>query len=279
MLRSIFTFLMLCISMASYAQIKLPALSPAVEISQKIGLTTASLSYARPSLRGRDIFGEDGILVFDQKWRTGANATTKITFSNDIEINGKALLKGAYALLSTPQKSSWTFHFYSYEKRSYTYFLEKGPFLNITVPIQQMSYSLETLSLHFEALNLSDANLVLQWANYKVEVPIRLDEHEAILANIDKVLQGPTPFNYFQAALYLHETQTDLPLALSYIQKVTQDDAALFFQVYREALILKDLNRKKEAVEAAKRAKELSRKAGNKDIMRLSQRMIDDLSE
>lgn len=279
MLKSIFSALMLCISLASYAQIKLPAMSPAAEVSQNIGLTTATLSYSRPSLHGRSLFGEKGILVLGQKWRTGANAVTQIAFSKDVDINGQRLAKGSYALFSTPEKSTWTFHFYPYKKLPYTQFLAKTPLLEIEVPLQQLSYSLETLSLHFEALTLNEANLVLQWGKYKAELPIRVQEHQAILANIDKVLQGPTAFNYFQAALYLHETQTDLPLALSYIQKVTQREDALFFQVYREALILKDLNRTQEAVEAAKRAKLLSQQAGNADLVRLSQRIIDEFLE
>ena len=191
MLKIIFTTLMLSISLLSFAQIKIPDLSPSVEIKQKIGLTTATLSYSRPSLRGRALFGEKGILSLGKKWRTGANATTKIEFTNDIEINGKMLPKGTYALLSTPQETSWTFHFYPYEKGAFTIFLEKEAQLEITVPIQKLSYPLETLSLHFEALGLNTANFVLQWANYKVEIPIRLNEHESILANIDRVLAGP----------------------------------------------------------------------------------------
>ncbi len=271
--------MLLFLGISGYAQIKLPALSPKVEISQKIGLTTAILSYSRPSLRGRELFGDDGILVFGEKWRTGANATTKIEFSNDIVMNGQSLPKGTYALLSTPQKTSWTFHFYPYQPLSYTNFLVKQPMFEIKVPIQRLDYAMETLSLHFEAIDLSGANLVLQWANYKVEVPITLAEHNAILAHIDTVLKGPSDFDYFQAALYLHETQTDLPLALSYIRKVTKSDNALFFQVYREALILKDLNRNQEAVTAAKRSKKLSQNAGNNDLVRLSQRIIDNLSD
>ena len=150
MLKIIFKFLMLSICMTTYAQIKLPALSPSVEISQRIGLTTATLSYSRPSLRGRDLFGENGILVLGEKWRTGANATTEVRFNKDIEINGQALSKGAYALLTTPKETSWVFHFYQYEKGPYTKFLDEEPILEITVPIQQLNYSLETFSLHFD---------------------------------------------------------------------------------------------------------------------------------
>ena len=277
MLKVTLNVLMLCIGWVSYAQIKLPDLSPAVEISQKIGLTTATLSYSRPSLRGRDLFGEDGVLIVGEKWRTGANATTKFEISGDIEIGGQELPKGSYALLTTPSESIWTFHFYAYEKLFHTAFLERKPVLEITVPSQYIDYYLETFSLHFESMDLNSATLVLQWGNYKVEVPVKIDEHKAIMANIEMVLQGPSDFNYFQAALYLHETQTDLPLALSYIQKVTQSESALFFQVYREALILKDLNRNDEAIEVARRAKELALKSGNADVVRLSQKIVDEL--
>jgi len=278
MLKIILTSLILVLSFGTSAQINIPSLSPSVDISQKIGLTKATLSYSRPSLRGRELFGEEGILTLNEKWRTGANATSKIEFSSDIKISGKQLLKGAYALLSTPNEKSWTFHFYSYEKLPYTNFLEKNAVLEVTVPIQKVNYSLETLSIHFESIGLNSANFVLQWGDCKVELPIILNEHESILNNIEKVLTGPSNFNYFQGALYLHETQTDLPLALAYIRKVTQDDSALFFQVYREALILKDLGRDKEAVKTAKRSLKLSKKAGNDDLARLSQQIINKLS-
>ncbi len=279
MLKIVFSTLIVSFSLVTTAQINLPALSPSVEISQKIGLTTASLSYSRPSLRERQLFGKDGILVLGKKWRTGANATTKLEFSKDIQINDHKLLKGAYALLSTPNKNSWTFHFYPYEKLSYTKFVSRKAIFEITVPIQKLNYSLETLSLNFEAISLNSANFVLQWGDYKVEIPIKMNEHESILATIKKVLEGPSNFNYFQAALYLHETQTDLPLALTYIRKATQNDSPLFFQVYREALILKDLDRKSEAIKVAKRSMELSKKAEDDDLVRLSQKIINELSE
>ena len=279
MLRIIFTTLLLYIGISVNAQIKLPDLSPRIELNQTIGLTEFKLSYSRPSLRGRKLFGMEGVLVFEEKWRTGANTATKIEISKDIEINGQRLNKGAYVLLTTPHKETWSFHFYPYEKLSYTKFLKKKPLLEFTLASTKTSYSTESFLLHFDALTLNTAKLVLQWENYRVEVPIKIKEHEAIMANIENVLNGPSKFNYFQASLYLHETQSNLELALTYIRKVTQNESPLFFQVYREALILKDLKRKEEAIEAAKRSIELSKKAGNEDFVRLSKRMIDELSE
>jgi len=278
MLKIIFSTLMLCIGLSTNAQIKLPDLSPSIEMTQKIGLTSFTLTYFRPSLRGRKLFGKEGVLLLNKKWRTGANAATKLEITNDIEINGQNLPKGAYVLLSTPLEKTWSFHFYPYEKLPYTKFLEKEAFLEFTVPFVKTGHSIESLLLYFDALNLGSAKFVLQWGNYKVEVPIKVNEHQKILSNIQRELNGPSNFAYFQAALYLHETKTDLPLALTYIRKATQGDSALFFQVYREALILKDLNRRAEAIAAAKRSMELSKKAGNEDLVRLSKRIIEDLS-
>lgn len=279
MLKFIFSTLMLVISLTTFAQIELPAISPQIKMTQNIGLTEVTLTYSRPSLRGRNLFGEKGILVRGEKWRTGANATTKIESSNDFMINGQQLPKGTYVLLSTPHEKEWSFHFYPYEKLSYTKFLEKEPILEFTLPFQKTNYSTESLLLYFDALEMDAATLILQWENYKIEIPMSTNEHEKILANIEKVINGPSNFNYFQAALYLHETQTNLPLALKYIRKATQSESALFFQVYREALILKDLNRKAEAIAAAKRSMKLSKEAGNNDLVRLSQRMIEELSK
>ena len=125
MLKTSISCMMLCICMATHAQIKLPALSPSIEISQDIGLTTATVSYARPSLRGRSLFGDNGILVVGEKWRTGANATTKVVFSDAIVIQGITLPKGSYALLTTPKEHTWTFHWYAYENLPYTQFVKK----------------------------------------------------------------------------------------------------------------------------------------------------------
>lgn len=279
MLKFMFSALMLVIGLTTFAQIKLPAISPQIKMTQNIGLTEITLTYSRPSLRGRNLFGEKGILIKGEKWRTGANATTKIECSNDLLINGQKLPKGTYVLLTTPQEKDWVFHFYPYEKLPYTKFLEKEPILEFTIPHQKTNFTTESLLLYFDALEIDAATLILQWENYKVEIPITTNEHENILANIEKVINGPSNFNYFQAALYLHETQTNLPLALQYIRKATQSESALFFQVYREALILKDLNRKAEAIEAAKRSMKLSKAAGNNDLARLSQRMIEELSK
>ena len=85
--------------------------SPKAEVSQTIGLTEVSISYSRPGVKGREIWG--GLVPYNKVWRTGANEATKITFSTDVKINGKKLKKGVYAFFAIPTKKEWTLIFNS----------------------------------------------------------------------------------------------------------------------------------------------------------------------
>ncbi|HED06535.1 MAG TPA: DUF2911 domain-containing protein [Ignavibacteria bacterium] len=96
----------------SFAQkkIKPPVrISPKAEVSQIIGLTHVSISYSRPGVKGRKIWG--GLVPYNMLWRTGANEATKITFDTDVKINGKKLKKGAYAFFAIPTQKEWTLIF------------------------------------------------------------------------------------------------------------------------------------------------------------------------
>lgn len=133
------------------------------------------------------------------------------------------------------------------------------------------------MELHFQDVTVNSATLLLEWEDTRLKILISVDEKERIFKAINRTLVEPSSFDYYQAALYLHETQTDLEKALEYIRKVTTLDSALFFQVTREALILKDLKRNKEAIEIANRALILSKKAGNKDFVRLNKKNIKEV--
>ena len=69
-------------------------------------MSSVELSYSRPSIKGRKIFGD--LVPFDQVWRTGANQATTLTFGEDVTIGGKKIPAGKYGLLSIPEKNNWT---------------------------------------------------------------------------------------------------------------------------------------------------------------------------
>ncbi len=80
--------------------------SPKAEVEQTIGLTDVTISYSRPGVKGRKIWG--GLVPYDKVWRAGANEATKITFSTDVTVNGKKLPAGSYGFFVIPTPKEWT---------------------------------------------------------------------------------------------------------------------------------------------------------------------------
>lgn len=266
------------ISSTCMGQLSVPHLSPPAFVKQTVGLTNIEIEYSRPSARGRKVFGADGLVPYGDIWRAGANAATKITFSDDLTIGGQMLRKGSYAILTKPEVKSWILEFYKYESENWNSYVPLQPLAVANAESRKVANSMETFTIGIDDITLKSANLVLSWENLEVMVPIEVEVDKRVMASIEKVMEGPSSNDYFQAALFMHERGIDLEKALNYIQKVTNSDKALFFQVHREALILSDLGKKKEAISAAQRSLELSEKAGNKDFVRLNERLIKTLS-
>src|SRR5690554_1330257 len=103
-------FSFLFVSVGLIAQIKTPDASPASKLEQTVGLTDVTIEYSRPSAKSRTIYGD--LVPYGKVWRTGANARTKISFSKDVEVAGKALAKGTYALFTIPGENKWEIIFY-----------------------------------------------------------------------------------------------------------------------------------------------------------------------
>jgi tetratricopeptide (TPR) repeat protein len=84
----------------------LPKQSPRASVSQTVGLTTISITYDRPAVNGREVWGK--LVPFDSVWRAGANENTVISFSSPVTIGGQAVEAGRYGLHMIPTKSDWT---------------------------------------------------------------------------------------------------------------------------------------------------------------------------
>ncbi|MEO8036412.1 MAG: DUF2911 domain-containing protein, partial [Acidobacteriota bacterium] len=86
--------------------LKLPRVSPNAELKQTVGLTDITITYSRPGVKGRAIWG--AIVPWDQVWRTGANDATTIAFSDDVVVGGTKVPAGKYSLHTIPSQSEWT---------------------------------------------------------------------------------------------------------------------------------------------------------------------------
>lgn len=255
------------------AQIKTPAASPSSKVMQTVGLTDVTIEYSRPSMKGRTIFGADGLVPYGKKWRTGANAATKITFSDDVMINDVAVKKGSYAVLTIPSAGSWAVEFHPYEAGSWSSYREKTPTATVTADVAALPFPLETFLISMDALTSNSADLEFMWDKTIATLKLNTAVDEKVMAAIDKVLAGPTPGDYYTAGSYYFDsgkTGADLEQALGWVQKATSGDNPRFWQVRKESQILAKLGKFKEAVAAAKKSLALATEAGNADFIKMN---------
>lgn len=142
--------------------------SPNASVSQTIGTTQVSITYGRPSVNDRDIFG--ALVAFDSWWRTGANESTAITFSDDVQIEGEELEAGTYSLYTIPGEDEWTIIIN--EKLSWgTQYDEAEDVLRVEVEPTQAEY-MEQFMIYFENITENSADCVIHWDETKVPFTI-----------------------------------------------------------------------------------------------------------
>lgn len=148
-------------------------LSPNAVVSQTIGTTEVTITYGRPSVRGRVIFGE--LVPFDEVWRTGADEATTITFSEDVTIEGEPLDAGTYGLFTIPQEDDeWTIIFNNIADQWGAYEYDAGEDILRLDVTSDTAPNLEQLMFYFEEVEESTGLAVLHWDDVKVS--FRIDE-------------------------------------------------------------------------------------------------------
>lgn len=275
--------LLACMAMLSIpmtAQISTPAPSPASKLTQTVGLTDITVEYSRPAVKGRTIFADDGLVPYGKVWRTGANAATKITFSDAVKVGGEELEAGSYAILTKPMKDKWEVMFYPYEGGNWSSYTEKDPAAKVEAKTVDMGQiTVENFTIDINENQGDKAMMWMMWNKTAAGVPLQVEVDKKVMASIDRVLNGPSANDYFAAASYYHETGKDLEKALKWIKMANDTDEPRFWQVRREALILADMGKKDEAIKAAKKSLELAEKAGNEDYIRMNTKSIKEWSD
>jgi len=256
------------------AQIKTPQPSPASTIEQVVGLTNVTLEYSRPAMRGRTIFGD--LVPFGKVWRTGANANTKITFSDNVTIDGQELKKGTYAIYTIPNQTSWEVIFYSDANNWGTpqKWDDTKVAAKTSVEVYEMPVKIESFTMTFDDLTSSSAVLGILWENVYVGVKFDVPTDAIASKSIENVMAGPSGNDYFQAATYYHTEGKDLKQALAWMQKATQGENPPFWYLRRMSLIQADLGDVKGAIETAKKSLAGAQKANNADYVKMNKESI-----
>ena len=179
------------------AQLKLPRVSPSASTTQTLGYADLSVTYSRPGVKNRVIWGD--LVPYDKPWRTGANEATVFTTTEEIQFGGQKLAAGTYSLLTIPTAGEWTVALNSEKDLwgAYEYKPDKDV-VRVKVkptPAEHQEWMLFT----FEDLTPSTANLVLRWEKLRVAVPVAFDVNTRALADCRKAL-GPDWRTPYQAA-------------------------------------------------------------------------------
>lgn len=265
-------FSFLFVSVGLIAQIKTPAASPESKLQQTVGLTDVTIEYSRPSAKSRTIYGD--LVPYGKVWRTGANARTKISFSKDVEVAGKALKKGTYALFTIPGENKWEIIFYS-EPEGWgapkELDKEKVALKVETTPIETAMYG-ESFRIFIDNLTNAGATLFMKWEKTLVPVNFTVPTDEEVMASIDRAFSGPSPADYLAAARYYFDEGKDIQKAKMWIDKSLEgNDNPPFWQLRQKSLIYAAAGDKKGAIEAAKQSLAAAKKAGNDDYLKMNE--------
>lgn len=269
------TLLAMIVTFASYAQIDTPAPSPTATLIQEVGLTTVTIKYSRPSMKGRTIFG--GLLDYDKLWRTGANSATKITFDDDVVLAGNELKKGDYVILTVPGESEWKVNIYPFGKSGVSGYFDLDAIATASIKSSKTSSPIETFTIDINNLKNNTATIDLIWENTKVSIPLDVKTDAKVMSQIgdyDKNSNNKMANDFNGAANYLLSEKKDLEKALSLSTKATELRPDAFWMLRTKSLIEADLGKYKEAIASAKLSLAAAEKAENETYIKFNNTSI-----
>ena len=258
-LRSIIAlaFILLSVNLSN-AQLQLPRPSPNASIMQTVGLTDITIEYSSPGVKGRTIFG--GLLANDKIWRTGANASTKITLSESVTIMDNEVPAGTYSIFTIPSETEWTFILNKNVGASEgSYKMDED---QLRVKVKAASCEMrERMMFGFANFNDEKGEIVLEWEKTRIVVPFMVNTAKKAAENIKGHL-GRTWRDYNSAARYHLAENSGLDEALNYVnQSIALDEN--WFNTWTKASIYNAMGKGTEAHKNAVMAKELGDAADN----------------
>jgi len=257
------------------AQLRTPAPSPTQTIKQDFGLSSVELSYSRPGMKGRKVFGD--LVPFGKVWRTGANSATTINFGEEVTIGGKKIPAGKYGLLSIPDKNSWTLIISKQlDVTSPAAYKQDMDVVRVDAKTMKMDDNMESFTMQFANVKSTSCELHIMWENTAVALPIMVDVETKVMAQIDQLMNKDNR-PYFNAAMYYLDNGKDLNQALAWFDKAVDAQPTAFWIHHQRANCLAKLGKKDDAKKAAEKSKELAAAAKNDDYVKLNEKLLAEL--
>ncbi len=254
-----------------------PQPSPTQTIKQNFGLSNVELSYSRPGMKGRKIFGD--LVPFGKVWRTGANNASTLTFGDAVTIGGTKIPAGKYGLLTIPDKKSWIIIITKQtDVTSPADYKQDQDVVRVEANTMSMNESLETFTMQFANVKPTSCELHMIWDKTVVALPIATDVETKIMAQIDQLMNKDNR-PYFNAAMYYMESGKDLNQALAWFDKGVELQPNAFWIHHQRANCLAKLGNKDEAKAAAEKSKALAIDQKNDDYVKLNEKLLAELNK
>jgi hypothetical protein len=256
------------IVLLSSAQVRMPAPSPTQTVKQDFAIGSVELTYSRPSAKGRKIYGD--LVPYNKIWRTGANAATKIVFSDAVELGGKKIDAGTYVLYTVPGIDKWEVvinkGLTNWGSDGYK---ESEDVIRFNVPPMKMKDNIETFTMEFSDIKPESCFLDIKWERTSVAIPIVASFRDKVRSQIEAALQSDKK-PYWEAAQFYNEYDKNLPKALENATKAIEGNDKAFWMWIYKAKIQKEMGDKAGAMASSKKSLELAAEAKNDDYVKMN---------
>ena len=259
---------------AQELRLKIPAASSGQRIEQDFGLGVISIKYYRPNTNGRKIF--NGMEPYGIVWRTGANNATVIKLTDTIQIEGHTLPAGSYSLFSIPGADEWTIIFNKNVDQWGAYaYDEKQDFLRFKVKPIKLNNKIETLTIQFTDVHQDNCLLQILWENTGINLHLKTDVDNRIMANIQEAMKGEKK-PYYMSAIWCYNHNRNLDQALTWMQEANKAQPQAYNVKYWLARLQLKTGDKNSAIISAKEGLKLASAENNAEYIRLNKEVLHD---
>ena len=265
-------FLLVCVSAANAQAIRTPQPSTTTTVKQEFGLSNVELSYSRPNMKGRKVFGD--LVPYNAVWRTGANNATTLPFGDEVSVGGTRVPAGKYGLLTIPGATEWTIILTKQtDVTSPSAYKPGEDVARVKAVPQKLPMTVESFTIMFDEVKTNSMQVGIMWENTWVGFNVTTDIDTKVMKQIDEAMNKDNK-PYYQAAMYYMDNGKDLAKANDWFDKAIAQNPTAFWVWHQKANCLAKLGRKTDAVAAANKSIELAKAAKNDDYVALNNKLL-----
>lgn len=268
-------FTITCFYFSASAQVRMPQPSTTQTIKQEFGMGSIELTYSRPNAKGRKIYGD--LVPYSKLWRTGANSATTIKFTDAVELGGKKIDTGTYALYSIPGIDSWEIILNKgISNWGVDGYKESDDVVRFKVTPAKAKTKAESFTMQFADIKNESCGLEIIWDKTIVTIPITTNIKDRLRKQIEAALQSDKK-PYWQAAQFYNEYDNNQNKALENITKALQENDQAFWMWLYKAKIQQEMGDKAGAKISALKSLDLSKEANNNDYIKMNLELLKNL--